>query len=72
VKHFNLYSIFAFVLVALVYTKFAVAMPMATQPSTLHSSPSLTVHLGDDTHDDPDGEPDQCDMMFPFCEAHLD
>ncbi len=70
-KHVNYYSTIILVLVAFINIQFAVAKPGVAQFVSIHVSPLESADQGDDDKEDTDGRDDQCELIFPFCEANV-
>lgn len=70
-KNIKFYSTVTLVLAAFIYAQYAVAQPVAVQPSFLYMSPAaIQVEPEEDDHDDPD-HGYECELIFPFCEANI-
>jgi len=68
-KLFKLYTLGTLILAAFIYADHAVAISNAVQPTTFHLSPVAVEVPEDDDHEVPDEE---CERVFPSCEAHRD
>lgn len=71
-KQIKFYSMVTVILAASIFTQYAIAVPNTSQSNTLQFSSIENPQPEDDGQEDTDGGDDQCELMFPFCEANLD
>ncbi|MFN6970718.1 MAG: hypothetical protein ACK4NN_07605 [Rheinheimera sp.] len=76
-KHIKIYSLVMLISAVLLFTQSAIAEPTVVIPNTLQLSSDEIQQPKEEEDDkqkdqeDIDGGDDQCELIFPFCEANI-